>query len=213
MIVLLFVLIIVLVTILCLAWRLGSRTHALPCPVWMKWLLDPTAGKSVSPRTKKTIRLLQVQPGMKILDAGCGPGRLTIPLAKETGPQGSVTAMDMQEGMLHEVRKRAKRNQCTNITCIRGGIGDGFLPADHYDRVVLITVLGEIPDREAALRELYYTLRPGGILLIEETIRDPHYQKRDFVSKLAGTIGFIGEEFNGNRFSYILLLKKPPFPA
>lgn len=46
---------------------------------------------------------------MRVLDAGCGPGRLTIPLARQVGPTGEVVALDVQQGMLKRVRKNAAR--------------------------------------------------------------------------------------------------------
>jgi len=73
----------------------------------------------------------------------------------------------------------------------------------------MITVLGEIPDRQAALQDIYESLKTGGILLVEETIRDVHFQTRNTVINLAGSAGFIEKEFSGNRFSYILTLEKP----
>jgi len=44
---------------------------------------------------------LELEPGMAVLDAGCGPGRLAIPIARQVGPQGEVVAMDIQAGMQH----------------------------------------------------------------------------------------------------------------
>jgi ubiquinone/menaquinone biosynthesis C-methylase UbiE len=204
-----FIIIIALVILAALAWRFASRRYILPCPVWMKGLLDPQFSGKVSARTEKTIRYLDLRPGMNVLDAGCGPGRLTIPVAHRIGPDGIVTAMDLQEGMLQEVKDRARVAKLNNIRFLQAGIGDGKIERDRFDRVILITVLGEIPDREAALREIFNVLRPGGILLVEETIRDPHFQQRITVNRLASASGFIEKEFTGNYFSYILTLEKP----
>jgi predicted methyltransferase len=59
------------------------------------------------------------------------------------------------------------------------------------------------------LHEIFAALKPSGILLVEETIRDPHFQSRSTVTRFAGAAGFIEEEFFGNRFSYALTLEKP----
>ena len=202
---------IAVILIISLAWRYGSRRFALPCPVWLTWLLDPPFPGGVSHRTRKTIDLLDLQSGMHVLDAGCGPGRLSIPMAKIIDQEGMVTAMDIQEGMLQRVRVRAEKENLTNIKFIRGGLGEGVLDTGEYDRAVLITVLGEIPDQGEALRELYSALRAGGFLLIEETIRDPHFQTLSTVMGLAGPIGFVKKRFCGSRFSYTLILEKPVY--
>ncbi len=196
------------VIIFSIVWRYVSRRHTMPCPVWMKGMLDTPFTKGISKRTKNTIERLDVRAGMNVLDAGCGPGRLTIPVADLVGPDGTVTAIDIQEGMLAEARKRADKAGLTNIRFIKAGLGDGMLEHERFDRAVMITVLGEIPDREAALREIYGAMKPGGVLLIEETVRDPHFQNRSTVTRLAGDAGFIKKEFFGNRFSYAMTLQK-----
>ena len=209
----LFLIVIALVIIIALVWRLASRRYTIPCPVWMKGLLDPPFNQGISPRTQKTIQRLALDPGMNVLDAGCGPGRLTLPMAKKISPQGEVTALDMQEGMLLEAQKRAREAGLTNIRFLQAALGQGTLEHNYFDRAVLVTVLGEIPDREAALGEIFGSLKPGGILLVEETIRDPHFQTRGTVLRLAGAAGFVEKEFSGNRFSYTLTLQKPPVPG
>jgi len=73
----------------------------------------------------------------------------------------------------------------------------------------LITVLGEIPEQVSALKELFKSLKPGGILLVSETIFDIHFQSRTTVTKLAQEAGFKIEDFYGNRCSYNILLVKP----
>ncbi|MDD3407531.1 MAG: methyltransferase domain-containing protein [Methanomicrobium sp.] len=113
----------IIFTIIWLCWRTASGRQSIPCPVWMKFMLDPQLSGRVSRRTQKTIDILDVRPGMNILDAGCGPGRLTMPLAEMTGPNGEATALDIQEGMLDEVKKRAKRKKLANIRFVFGGLG------------------------------------------------------------------------------------------
>jgi len=200
---------IVLAIIIAIAWRFASRRYMVPCPVWMSGLLDTPHATGMSARTQKTIQHLDLRAGMNVLDAGCGPGRLTIPVAYIVGPSGEVTAMDLQDGMLREAKERAHTANLTNIRFLLSGIGEGKLEPDRFDRAVLITVLGEIPGRDAALREIFVALKLGGILLVEETIRDPHFQTRSTVNQLASAAGFTEKEFYGNFFSYTLILEKP----
>lgn len=211
MIVILYLLLIsvALIIVISLVWRFASRRYTIPCPVWMKGLLDPPSAGGMSTRTRKTIEHLAIRPGMQVLDAGSGPGRLTIPLAGALGHAGEVTAIDIQEEMLHEAEKRARAAGLTNIRFLRMGLGDGGLEQNHFDRALLITVLGEIPDREAALRDLFGALKPGALLLIEETVRDPHFQTRSTVRRLAGAAGFVETGFFGSRFSFTMTFEKP----
>jgi len=196
------------IVILSLGWRFASQRRSLPCPVWMKWMLDPPFSW-MSGRTKKTLKHLNLSSGMQVLDAGCGPGRLSIPMAKLIGPFGTVTAMDIQEGMLEEVKKRADKDGDGNILYLQGGIGEGKLEPERYDRIVMITVLGEIPDRKRAMKEIYGALKSGGLLLIEETIRDPHFQRVKAVRELANETGFVEKVWDGSRFNYTILFEKP----
>jgi SAM-dependent methyltransferase len=201
--------VVIIIAIFALAWRFASRRYTIPCPVWMKGLLDPRFSAGPSSRTQKTIQRLDLSPGMNVLDVGCGPGRLTIPIADMVGPHGGVTAIDIQEGMLQEARKRAHSANLTNIRFLQIGAGDGRLERNRFDRAVMVTVLGEIPGREAALQDIFGALKPGGVLLVEETIRDPHFQAPGTVRRLAGAAGFIEKEFFGNRFSFTLTLQTP----
>jgi predicted methyltransferase len=74
---------------------------------------------------------------------------------------------------------------------------------------VLVTVLGEVPDRQAALGEIFDALKPGGILSVTELIFDPHFQPRSTVERLARSAGFRERAFHGNRIAFTLNLQKP----
>jgi ubiquinone/menaquinone biosynthesis C-methylase UbiE len=155
------------------------------------------------------IQQLNLKPGMKVLDAGCGPGRLTIPLAKMVGEQGEVTAMDIQEGMLDRVRAKAQAANLQNIHFLNAGLGENNLPSCQYDRVLLVTVLGEIPDQTSAMKEIYNAIKPGGVLSITEIIFDPHFQSCSKVEQLALAAGFQRKDFFGQKLAYNFHFTKP----
>jgi len=69
--------------------------------------------------------------------------------------------------------------------------------------------LGEIPEREAALAEILWVLKAGGLLSVTEIILDPHFQGRGTVLRLAGAAGFREKAFLGTRFACSLHLQKP----
>jgi ubiquinone/menaquinone biosynthesis C-methylase UbiE len=190
-------------------WRLSSRRHALPCPSWLGWMVEMDNPFTEVNRARVIVGLLELDPGMKVLDAGCGPGRLTLPLAEAVGPQGEVTALDIQDGMLDRVREKVRAANLQNVQYLQAGLGSGKLAQAYYDRALLVTVLGEIPDRMAALKEIYDALKPGGIISVTEVIFDPHFQRREAVLQEAQAAGFKEKNFFGRRLAYTLHLEKP----
>ena len=186
--------------------RLASRWHPLPCPISLIWLLDNpfTAHYYAS-----ILSRLDLSPGLSVLDAGCGPGLLTLPIARAVGLQGGLLALDVQAGMIQRAKDAAAQAGMSNIAFLVAGLGEGKLPEASFDRALLVTVLGEIPDRPAALREIHSSLKPGGFLSITEILYDPDYQPRGRVKALALEAGFqVRNEF-GNWFTFTLNVERP----
>jgi SAM-dependent methyltransferase len=187
-----------------LLWRFCS----LPCPARFAWILENPYTRVVA-GSSTILDRLDLQPGMRVLDAGCGPGRVALPAARRLGSKGSVIGLDIQSAMLKKLRTGAERMGLKNIRAIRAGLGHGVLREDVFDRALLVTVLGEIPDRGAALNEIYRALRPGGILSVTEILPDPHYQRRSTVKRLCGAAGFSLDRAYGNWFAFTLNFVKP----
>lgn len=194
-------LVLIVTSLVAITWRLASRRHSLPCPVWLRWLVELDNPFTKTNRAKFIVETLDLSNGMAVLDAGCGPGRLTVPLAKGVGPNGCVVALDIQPGMLARAKAKTEAADCTNVDFVAAALGDGKLPANYFDRVVLVTVLGEIPYRVAAFDELFQALKPGGILAVVEVIFDPHFQSRKVVTALAAATGLYERAFFGHRLA------------
>ena len=192
-----------------IAWRLASRHHPLPCPVWLRWLVELDNPFTKTNRAVNILAHLELVPGMVVLDMGCGPGRVTIPLARQVGSHGNVVAVDIQPGMLQRARDKARATHLNNIEFVQAAAGEGKLGQARYDRAILVSVLGEIPDRETALQEIFAALKPGGILSITEIVFDPHFQGRSSVTRLALAAGFHERAWFGHRLAYTLNLEKP----
>lgn len=188
-------------------WRILSRRRSLPCPAWLSWMVDNPLSRG---RTNATLAQLELSPGLRVIDAGCGPGRLTIPIARAVAPHGHVLAVDIQPDMLRRAREKAAEASVSNIEFLNAALGGDRLPAATFDRAVLVTVLGEIPDREAALQELYASLKPGGFLLVNEVMGDPHYQTAGKVRTLAEKVGFLPGTVFGGPLAYSMKLAKSP---
>jgi ubiquinone/menaquinone biosynthesis C-methylase UbiE len=189
-------------------WRALARRHALPCPPEFIWLLENRAMDRVAGSALLLDRA-GVAPGMNVLDAGCGPGRLTVPLAERVGERGSVLAVDLQEGMLSRLKDRIEARGITNVRTLQAALGSKALPACAFDRALLVTVLGEIPDRVNALRDIQQSLKPGSVLSVTEVFPDPHYQGRSTVRRLAEQAGFEVRDMYGNWRAFTINLARP----
>jgi ubiquinone/menaquinone biosynthesis C-methylase UbiE len=181
------------ILIVVIAWRLLVRRFSLPCPPALIWMLEHRIMENVA-GSATIIERARVAPGMSVLDAGCGPGRVTIPLAQHVGQEGRVVALDLQAEMLAQLTRRLTDEGLTNVSTVHAGLGQGRLEQAAFDRAIMITVLGEIPDRSRALREVHDALKPGGLLSVTELLPDPHYQRRGTVRRLAEEVGFAVEE-------------------
>ena len=200
---------VVLFVLVALVWRVASNRQSLPCPSWLGWMVEMDNPFTETNRASVIIRLLKLQAGMKVLDAGCGPGRLAIPIAQAIGPQGELTALDLQPGMLAWTQEKARTAGLSNIRFVQAGLGEGKLEEDYYDRALLVTVLGEIPNQAAALKEIFAALKPGGLLSVTEVIFDPHFQSRETVQRVANAAGFQERGFFGKRLAYTTHFEKP----
>lgn len=191
-------------------WHLASRKCSLPCPVWLRWMVELDNPFTKTNRAAVILGHLGLRPGMAVLDAGCGPGRLAIPAAGLVGESGTVLAVDMQRGMLDRAMAKAREQGLKNIQFLQAGLGGGKMGQNCFDRALLVTVLGEIPDREAALKEICSALKPGGVLSVTEVVFDPHFQRRGTVTRLAAAAGFREKAFFGNPIAYTLHFERPP---
>lgn len=88
-------------------WRLASRRRSLPCPVWLRWFVELDNPFTRTNRAATIIEHLELVDDMAVLDVGCGPGRVAVPLAERV-PKGEVVAVDIQDGMLRRAKEKAQ---------------------------------------------------------------------------------------------------------
>ncbi|MCC6152550.1 MAG: methyltransferase domain-containing protein, partial [Candidatus Hydrogenedentes bacterium] len=118
-----------------IAWRFLSRVGKLPCPTWLAWMLELNFMEKHGGQST-TIDALELRPGLRVADIGCGPGRLTFRIGEAVGPDGEVVALDMQPRMLERVRARISERGVSNVMPLLSGAGDGKLPQEHFDRAL-----------------------------------------------------------------------------
>jgi ubiquinone/menaquinone biosynthesis C-methylase UbiE len=115
---------------------------------------------------RRTVERLVLPPKARVLDACCGSGASAIPAAEAVGPQGSVLGVDLAEKLLERARARASARGLANVEFRVGDLLDLGLPDAAFDAVVCVFGIFFVPDMEAAARELWRRVRPGGQLAI-----------------------------------------------
>lgn len=109
-----------------------------------------------------------LKPGLRVLDIGCGPGSLTIDLAKHT-PDGQVIGIDYVPDPLDQARLAATQAGVNNVEFEVGDIHSLDFPDDTFDIVHAHQVLQHISDPIKALQEMRRVAKPGGIVAIRES--------------------------------------------
>lgn len=120
------------------------------------------------PVIRTVVDSLQLPPGSKGLDAGCGTGLYTLMLAEATGISGHVTGLDIEEEFLAKGRSLALQSDLADrVSFTRGDVRK--LPFDEniFDWAISIDLVGLLQINPVLLlKELARTVKPGGIIFI-----------------------------------------------
>jgi ubiquinone/menaquinone biosynthesis C-methylase UbiE len=119
--------------------------------------------KSNSADVLATLREAGIQPGMNVLDFGCGPGRYALPAAAIVETEGMVYAVDVHPVTIKIVKRRAAKAGMTNVRTIHTDC-DTSLSQSSIDVVLLYDALHDMREKEHIMRELYRVLKPQGTL-------------------------------------------------
>ena len=111
---------------------------------------------------------LDVRPGCRVLDLGCGRGAVLIPLAHAVGPAGLAVGVDVSARMVELCRDEALDEGLEHVQV--DVVDVGAVASVHpewegvFDAVAASVVLFFLPDPEVALAQWVRLLRPGGLL-------------------------------------------------
>jgi len=149
---------------------------------------------------------------MTVLELGSGSGGFTTFVARAVGQGGKVYAVDIQAGMLAQLRGKLSRSENRDIENVEVRQASAYdLPFEDgsLDLVYMVTVLPEIPNRSRALQEVRRVLESGGILAVTEFLPDPDYPLRSTTIRICQNEGFVVDASSGNLWNYTVRLSKP----
>lgn len=180
------------------------RTHPSACPYGQRWMVDIPDPYITRRRLLDTLGPVT---GQRVLEVGPGSGYYTLPVAEATGAGGRLDIFDLQQPMLDLALRRAHERGHENVVATRGDARDLPFADATFDAAFLIAVLGEIPDQDAALRELARVLRPGGPLVVGELMGDPHWVAPKRLREQAEAAGLAFEKRIGTPLAYFARLR------
>lgn len=114
-----------------------------------------------------TFALLDIQPGQRVLDVGCGLGQDVLDMARLVVPAGHATGVDFSQTMIAEAQQRSRETGLP--VSFQQGDAQSLPFADNtFDRCRAERTFQHLPDPRRALAELVRVTKPGGRLLITE---------------------------------------------
>jgi 2-polyprenyl-3-methyl-5-hydroxy-6-metoxy-1,4-benzoquinol methylase len=112
--------------------------------------------------------LPRLQAEARILDVGCGPGTITLDLARRA-ERGSVIGLDRSEPVIDEARETARQGGVANVDFTVGDVYALEYDADTFDVVHAHQVLQHLSDPVAALREMGRVCKPEGVVAVRDS--------------------------------------------
>ncbi len=127
------------------------------------------AGRDTEEDTQALIRKLDLQPGQKVADIGCGSGYYSRRMAEAVGEGGYVFAVDVQPEMLEILKQKADdAGLAERIIPVLGQAGNAFLPEGEIDWILLVDVYHEFQQPAEMLASMHRALAPGGRVALAE---------------------------------------------
>jgi arsenite methyltransferase len=136
-------------------------------------------------------KMAALEPGMTVLDLGCGAGVDVFLAAQKVGPAGKVIGVDMTDSMIQKARANAAAGGYTNVEFRLGEIENLPVESGTVDVILSNCVINLAPAKDPVFAEAYRVLRPGGRVQISDVVTqgDMPDEVRHDMEQWTGCIG------------------------
>ena len=124
--------------------------------------------------------LPHLKPGQRVLDLGCGPGSVSVGLARGVMPGGELHGVDMAESQVELARALAAAQGLSGLAFHVADVINLPFEDGSFDVVHGHDILAHVPDTRAVLSEAMRVLKPGGLLGCRELVCESCYTYPDF---------------------------------
>jgi len=125
-----------------------------------------------------------IDPGMAVIDIGCGAGVDTLFAALMVGPGGRVVGIDITPEMVERAKANLKQVKLPNVSFYQASAEQLDFPPEGFDVAISNGVLNLVANKERALAEIYKVLKPGGRLMLADQVLtgEPPESKKDMLT-------------------------------
>ena len=123
-------------------------------------------------RVADILTALGTRDGAHIADVGSSDGFYTLRIATAVAPSGKAYAIDIDQKSLDKLRERAHKDGITNVEIILSDSADPKLPAGALDAVLIRNAYHEMVAYREILKGVMSGLKPGGVLVVSDSISD-----------------------------------------
>lgn len=125
----------------------------------------------------------------RLLEVPVGTGILTMPVYK-TLPEADITCLDYSADMMERAKRQAAYRGLANVRFVQGDVGKLPFENGSFDLVLSLNGFHAFPDKEAAYREVFRVLKPGGVFCGCFYIKGENRRTDWFIEKLYTPKGF-----------------------
>ena len=170
-------------------------------------------------KPQNLVSSLGIKQGQKVTDLGCGSGFYVLAAAKLVGNTGRVLAIDVQDAKLTATKSISLQHNLHNVEILRADLEKPLDDSLHgqEDVVIVASILHEVKNREALIKNAYALLKTGGLLLavdwqFEPSPFGPAMEKRISEHDLRQLLESTGmkhiKDLNGDLYHYAMVFKK-----
>jgi predicted methyltransferase len=123
-------------------------------------------------RVPDVLTALGVRDGAHVADLGSADGFYTLRIAQAVAPSGKAYAIDIEQKSLDKLRERADKDAITNVDIILSEPADPKLPGGALDAVLIRNAYHEMVAYREILKGVMSGLKPGGVLVVSDSISD-----------------------------------------